>query len=134
MGSRWQRPVALIVEPDEERRNMASTLLEETGLDPYAVADLEAAEAFIERHPWRLGFLFLDTPSRRAEDLIKFVHAHSVNVYVAATCPTVANRRNVRRLGHNWAPLDLLIAATAATERFQRAQHPAGVELPRHVN
>jgi CheY-like chemotaxis protein len=125
MDTSGPRPVALIVEPDEERRAIAATLLEESGLDTYAVSDLDAAEAFIERSPWRLGFLFLDTPSRRAEDLIDLVHEHFVNVYVAATCPTIVNRTNVRRLGHNWAPLDLLIAAVTAAELYQRTHRRA---------
>lgn len=123
------RPVALIVEPDEERREIAATLLEESGLDTYAVPNLDAVEAFIEKYPWRLGFLFLDTPSPRSEDLIKLVHDQFMNVYVAATCPSVANCANVRRLGQNWAPLDLLIAAVTATERYHRAHRPTAGHL-----
>jgi CheY-like chemotaxis protein len=123
MLSQEMLPIALVVESNVDRREIALTLLEESGLEPYSVTDASEAEAFVRRYAHRVGFLFVDDGSVDVSSLLRAIKATSSHASIAATNVRTVHDPAVIHMGSDWSPLDLLIAAGIALEWYERTVH-----------
>jgi CheY-like chemotaxis protein len=122
-----QRPwVALIVEDDEEQRNLAAALLEETELAVVEACDAEEALAFLSGHAGEVALIFADAQLPRRMTGVELAQAVSdnwpwVRTVLTSRDPLDGDRdrvpRQVRLMPKPWRALDVLIEA----ERVSRS-------------
>jgi DNA-binding NtrC family response regulator len=122
MGPRFPlRPIALVVEVDQEQRALIATLLEETELQVIECESAEAALAVVGLNGDRMAMVFTDVGLAGPMDgveLAQNLDAHRPDVPVIVTCERNARVNelpdNVIYLAQPWRPLDVLIVAERA--------------------
>ena len=119
------RPIALLVEADQELRALVATLLEESELEVIECDSAEAALAVVAMKGDDMAMVVTDLALAGRLDGVELAQNLEANrpdvpVIVMSTEPSERASElpdNVIRLGQRWRPLDVLIAA----ERARRA-------------
>jgi len=118
-------PVALVVEDDDDVRQLASVLLEETELRVVECESAEAALSVLHRLDGAVALIFIDIRLPGlidGVDLARLVRAHWPQVDVIVTSGDPGDRierlpDGVVYLQKPWRALDVLIAAERALPR-----------------
>ena len=118
------RPIALVVEVDQEQRALVATLLEETELQVIECESAEAALAVVDLKGDRMAMVFTDVGLAGPMDgveLAQNLDAHRPDVPVIVTSAEDNTRvnelpDNVIYLAQPWRPLDVLIVAERARQ------------------
>ena len=113
------RPIALVVEADQEERALVSTLLEESEMDVIECDSAEAALAVVERKADQMAMVFTDEKLAGRMDgvaLARDLEAHHPELPVVVISAERSRRiddlpDNVVYLAAPWRPLDVLIVA-----------------------
>jgi DNA-binding NtrC family response regulator len=119
------RPIALLVEADQELRALIATLLEESDLEVIECDSAEAALAVVAMKGDDMAMVVTDLALAGRLDGVELAQnleasRPDVPVIVMSAEPNERASElpdNVIRLGQRWRPLDVLIAA----ERARRA-------------
>ncbi|HLH89630.1 MAG TPA: response regulator [Xanthobacteraceae bacterium] len=120
-----ERPIALVVETDQEQRALVATLLEESDLQVIECDSAEAALAVVDMKGDHMAMVVTDVELAgrlSGIELAQNLEAHHPQLPVMMISAEPSKRvdelpDNVVRLGRPWRPLDVLIAA----ERARRA-------------
>jgi len=120
MGQSTQISYALVVVDREKSRQIASTLIEESGFRVIEAEDVEQAMELLEIHGRKLGFVFAElNGSRAARELTAHIKRRwpSIRVLVSYAQDPAHDSglpSGASRLRKPWAPLDLLIETERA--------------------
>lgn len=119
--SQDDRPLALVVESNEESRALAATLLEETELVVIECAEQSAALAFLKQYGERIAFVFVDEELAGPDDGFDLARSTATlwpHVHVVVTTGRDDDKlsvpEGVRALRKPWRGLDVLLAAERA--------------------
>jgi CheY-like chemotaxis protein len=116
------RPMALVVENDDDERALAAVLLEESEMDVVECSSAEAALAVMERTGDRVAMVFTDlrlAGNMDGVELAQLLDARCPNVSVLVTSGSPGDRLGklpVRAsyIQKPWRPLEVLMAAERA--------------------
>jgi DNA-binding NtrC family response regulator len=119
MSQSPSRPIALVVEANQEDRALVSTLLEESEMDVIECDSAEAALAVVERKADQMAMVFTDERLAGRMDgvaLARDLEAHHPELPVVVISAERTRRidelpDNVVYLAAPWRPLDVLIVA-----------------------
>jgi FixJ family two-component response regulator len=120
--ARPRLPIALIIDADENTRNLAAVLFEETEFEVVACESAEAALAVMENVGERIAIVFVDAllPGfLDGADLARMVAARwpRISVVLTAGMPNALAGRlpeGALLLSKPWRALDVLVAAEKA--------------------
>lgn len=124
MGQAMPRRQILIIDQDDEARQLAGVLFEESDLLPVECDTVADAIRQLDASSDRVAAIFvdLDVVGSAASDLLERVHEDCPWVRVIATgggrVPDLHGKDRFMR--KPWLPLDLLIAAETAADRPKR--------------
>lgn len=103
-------PVAVVVEDDEEQRNLLGTIFEESGVQVIVCDSADAAVRVMETVGTRTVFMFADIPN--PNELTHEVESrwpHTRLVTTSETGRRQAPTKRTRQIGKPWRALDLII-------------------------
>ncbi len=114
MGYARKRSQAMVIGTHEETRQMACTLIEESGFHVLEAESFEEAASLLARHGGRLHFVFAETEDARQARALAILIARNwpwIRVLVSFRPSTQTSElpAGASRLRHPWHPLDLLI-------------------------
>ena len=122
MGQARRISQALVIGAREETRQIASTLLEETGLNVIEAESMEEGAELLMRHARKLSFVFAEAGSSLEARALALLVANNwpwIRVLVAMDRASITENdlpASASRLNHPWRPLDLLIEAERAMQ------------------
>lgn len=120
MGQARKIALAMVIGAREETRQIASTLIEESGFQVLEASDIEEAAALVMRHARKLCFIFADAASPQEARALALLISENwpwIRVLISmdrAVLDAVELPAGAARMRRPWRPLDLLIEAERA--------------------